>query len=105
MRQGIKTDVSNAVQRELSVSMEKFPLFNSAHEGYAVILEEIEEAQQELGHIKIRLEVAWNAIKNNQDATSTIEDAGYISKLLACEAIQVAAMAKKFEESAKNWRN
>lgn len=104
MRQGIKTDVSNAVQCEYSASMEKFPLFNSAHEGYAVILEEIEEASTELEQIKELLQHQWNLTKINGKPCSIVKLLGEHAQLLACEAIQVAAMCEKFVESAENWR-
>lgn len=106
MRQGIKTDVSNAVQCEYSASMEKFPLFSSAHEGYAVILEEIEEATDELNYIKTFFEFAWTNIKDN-DVMGYKENVAMLrehARLLACEAIQVAAMCEKFEKSAEGWQ-
>lgn len=36
------------VLTELRKAMNKFPKFNSAHEGYAVILEEVDEAWAEI---------------------------------------------------------
>jgi hypothetical protein len=55
---------------ELAEALEKFPAFNSAHEGYAVILEELDEL--------------WDAVKEN--------DIDHARK----EAVQVAAMAVRF---------
>lgn len=52
---------------ELRNAMKKFPTFNSAHEGYAILLEEVDEA--------------WEEIKNND------------YKRAREEMIQVAAMA------------
>lgn len=50
----------------------KFPKFNSAHEGYAVLLEEVDEL--------------WDEVKKNpRNATA-----------MRTEAIQVAAMAMRF---------
>jgi len=56
---------------ELTFATEKFNAFNSTHEGYAVILEELDEL--------------WDEIKANSD-----------SKTMSKEAIQVAAMALRF---------
>jgi hypothetical protein len=99
MRQGLIDDISKVVKSELSASMEKFPLFNSPHEGYAVILEEIEEVEQDLNMVKRFLEGAWNCIKTNTTPQGAINKMGEYAKLLACEASQVAAMAQKFIKS------
>ena len=58
------------VLRELERARAKFPAFNSAHEGYAVILEELDEM--------------WDEIKRND--TERARD----------ECVQVAAMALRF---------
>ena len=39
----IENDVRALVDKELDAANERFPQFHSAHEGYAVILEEVEE--------------------------------------------------------------
>jgi hypothetical protein len=58
------------IQKELKRARKKFPSFKSQHEGYAVILEELDEL--------------WDNVKTNKrnDARK--------------EAIQVAAMAMRF---------
>ena len=63
-------DAFEVVGAELDRATSKFGPFNSAHEGYAVILEELDEA--------------WDEIKrNNQEAATR-------------EMVQVAAMALRF---------
>lgn len=42
----LRKEVEAAALAELNRANAKFPLFNSAHEGYAVILEKAEEAQE-----------------------------------------------------------
>ncbi|GMA49346.1 hypothetical protein GCM10025857_07030 [Alicyclobacillus contaminans] len=63
-------DIVEDIVSEYRRASEKFPPFNSAHEGYAVLLEEVDEL--------------WDSIKAN-DAAGTRE-----------EAVQVAAMALRF---------
>ena len=58
------------ILRELKRARAKFPDFNSPHEGYAVLKEEVEEM--------------WDAIKND-DTKGALE-----------EAVQVGAMALRF---------
>lgn len=61
--------------------MNKYPLFNSCHEGYAVILEELDEL--------------WDEVKKCK----------HDAKNLKAEALQVAAMAIKFIISLENdWK-
>lgn len=68
---GAMSDVTYAVRHELNRALDKFPRPQaSAHEGYAVILEELDEA--------------WDAIKRN--------DIPHAKK----EMVQVAAMAMRF---------
>jgi hypothetical protein len=62
--------IADDVVKELQRAMQKFPKFHSAHEGYAILKEEIEEA--------------WDAIKKNDLDHARVE------------MIQVAAMAIRF---------
>jgi hypothetical protein len=64
----------DSVAREANQAMERFPPFHSAHEGYSVILEELDELW---GHVKV------NAKHRDGEA-------------MRKEAIQVAAMALRF---------
>lgn len=68
--QEITIDVIN----ELNGALENWPALNSAHEGYAVILEEMDELWD---HVKTK--------QKNRDLTK-----------MKKEAIQVAAMAMRF---------
>lgn len=67
--------IIEAVQNELHDANNKFPAFNSPHEGYAVLKEEVDELWEEIKKNNLR-----NAEK---------------------EAVQVAAMAIKFIQSLK----
>lgn len=100
----VKEDVEKLVQKELESANQRFPMFRSDHEGAAVIFEEIQEAEQELKIAKSNFENLWNAVKRNESSNFL---ATYLLRLngnavrLACEAIQVAAMAQKFIDSQK----
>jgi hypothetical protein len=76
------TEVSDVVMQtlekvvvELSAAQLKFPPFNSAHEGYAIIKEELDEL--------------WDEVRTNQTTAGRNER-------MAKEALQVAAMAMRF---------
>ena len=64
--------ITEEVLKELEMACEHFKSFRNSHEGYAVILEELDEL--------------WDAIK---DKKCSLEDQRK-------EAIQVAAMAMRF---------
>ena len=73
------------------------PTFNSPHEGYAVVKEELDEARDELISSEVDIDRYWKAVKKN-DKETQIENLAHLylkSVLLACEAIQTAAMAHK----------
>ena len=99
----VKQEVEKLVQKELESANQKFPMFRSDHEGAAVIFEEIEEAESEMRGVNRHFASTWYSVKNNE----RIKAYSYINKLknsaanLACEAIQVAAMAQKFIDSQK----
>lgn len=90
-------DVEALVQDELERANKKFPLFRSRHEGVAVIEEEVYETSNELSLLVDQ----FNELKRcvfEDEVASAVDIYRYASNL-ACEAIQVAAMAEKFEMS------
>lgn len=97
----IKIDVKNITAKELSSSYEHFSAFNSPHEGYAVILEEVEELQDEVKNIAVELKTWWSVVKNNDvdENDFILNGIEEFAVNAACEAIQVAAMCRKFRES------
>jgi NTP pyrophosphatase (non-canonical NTP hydrolase) len=66
--------IAEPVIEELTRAMCAFPSFHSAHEGYAVLLEEVDEL--------------WDEVKKKQGTRDRAK--------LRKEAIQVAAMALRF---------
>ena len=62
------------VSHELEKALVKFPMFASSHEGYAILLEEVDEL--------------WDEVKKKPDSRSRIN--------MQDEAMQVAAMAIRF---------
>ena len=62
--------IMEAVRREYQFAANKFGNFNSQHEGYAILKEEVDEL--------------WDAVKDNDQ------------ELAVEEAVQVAAMAMRF---------
>lgn len=98
-----RQEILCAVATELTSANEKHPPFASLHEAYAVIKEELEEAEYELGEACDSLEGAWECIKqdNAEDALKHLGLLGIRAKRLAMEACQVVAMCDKAEQSLR----
>lgn len=102
----VKSDVEKLVQKELESANQRFPMFRSDHEGAAVIYEEMQECEQEIENLEIQFEVLWSYVKDdNKMSVITSERLKLTAANLACEAIQVAAMAQKFMDSQKEREN
>lgn len=97
----VKNDIETLVQKELKSANEHFPPFNSAHEGYAVLLEEIEELKENVSEIKQNVHAIWQVIRQNdvcEERMDPLINRIEISAVnAAVEAIQVAAMCEKFK--------
>lgn len=98
MRHGSIQEVTEAIENELSEANKAFPGFNSTHEGYAVILEEAQETEDEMRKTGMNLNALWQATRMNQTPKQIREIAEAIresARDMAAEAIQTAAMAEK----------
>ncbi len=95
----IENDIQKLVQKELNGANKKFPLFNSPHEGYAIIKEEIEECMDNANPMFETFAAAWYHIKNNKNAFDEIRQVKEFAEKLAIESIQVAAMCDKYNLS------
>ena len=92
----IENDVRALVDKELAAANERFPQFHSAHEGWAVILEEVIETEAEMKTVRESIEGMFGFVINNADAKWAAQKIEYAAIHAACEAIQVAAMCRKF---------
>lgn len=102
----IKQDVKALVQKELESANKKYPsTFRSRHEAYGVMLEEFEEAQDEL----IECGGWMNTFKYSMKEDGICLEKAILeiikrhSENLMAEAGQLAAMAQKALNSEKEW--
>jgi DNA (cytosine-5)-methyltransferase 1 len=94
----IKQKIYELTETELKAANEKFPLFASSHEAYAVIFEEFDEAREELEMVEYSLDKFWTEVKENESPEAKNKRLTRIYEnavKLAVEAIQTAAMAQK----------
>ena len=95
----VTRDVEKLAEKELTFANNMFPPFRSGHEGYAVILEELQETEKELKRCKEWLEYIWEDIKNNETGLKHANNLKSYALCGAMEFIQVAAMAQKYIDS------
>ena len=62
----VQSDIEALVNVELAEANKVNPPFCSAHEGYAVILEEIDEANMEVADTEYFIDALWAAVKHNK---------------------------------------
>lgn len=96
----IHKDVESAVEKEMTAAIKKHGLNHSFHEKYAVMLEEAEEAYEEVEEVKAALHRMWVAIRLNDDRVAAQNAARleHFAINAAEEFIQLAAMARKAVE-------
>ena len=97
----VNDEVLRLIDKELTYANTKFPLFSTPHEGYGVIKEEFEETFDEIVNMHGQVALIWDGTKkNNYHVISTGVSNLYTHAVnAAIEAIQVAAMCKKYEVS------
>jgi len=96
-------EVEQTMKNELGRANKKHPLFNSLHQAYGVLAEEIDEARESFKYTEEAFDKFFMCMRKDhyRSAREYLEDirAGAID--CAAEMVQVAAMAKKAIDSIK----
>ena len=92
----VSEDVEKLVKKELEAANERFPQFHSEHEGWAVMQEEAEELREECDSIEMSMKQRWHRIRDGIPMAQHVALVEQYAEAAACEAIQVAAMARKY---------
>lgn len=95
----LEAELERLAIAELEQANKKFPLFASDHEGYAVILEEFQESEEEVNRARFRLNRLWESVRADEAQTEYIRHIRKSMLKAAAEAIQTAAMCEKFIQS------
>lgn len=93
--------VNNAINSETAQAMKNYgETYNSLHEGYAVLKEEVEEAGEAWESAERKLNILWEFIRTpevfmSDKPTEIIFDLKSEAEKIALEAVQVAAVCNK----------
>ena len=95
----VSEDVEKLVEKELASANKQFPAFASEHEAWAVMHEELDECREVFELLTRQDGLLWKCVKGNSGyADGLLKEMRVAAKMLACEAIQVAAMAQKYRD-------
>lgn len=97
--------VNELIQAEYKNACEKFgKKYNSLHEGYAVLLEEVEEVKTEITQLLNSFDVFWLWVKrNNQDHKYLcVEDMYKATENAMLELAQVGAVLMKIKNTLQS---
>lgn len=99
---GIENQIDALIDAEYASANKKFAMFGSRHEAYAVIREEVDELAEASEDTEKTTRFIWEDVKRNSSNEVINKELDMIEKRArhtAIEAIQVAAMCRKWKES------
>lgn len=97
--------IETLVTDELERIVKEHGLFSSDHEAWAVIKEELEEAEEDLNSSSIKWSVWWTRIRKDEDDNlAVVEDIEKYAAEAIKELIQVIACCRKWKQgNLKRW--
>lgn len=94
--------IEQAVCHELRNIVKKYgPTYHSEHEGFAVLMEECQEAAECDKDMQESLENLWRSIRENDFSNFELSQVYHTALAMAEEAVQVAAVCERFMETVK----
>ena len=94
--------IEKAICHELRNIVKKYgPTYASEHEGFAVLMEECQEAAESDKDMQEHLEKLWTSIRQNEFSNFELSLIYNFAIGLAEEAVQVAAVCERFMETVK----
>lgn len=99
----VRGEVRALVAKEYGVAKRDHGPLASMHEGYAVLLEEVEEMEESMESVRNHMKCLWMNVRydNNSTTEAAARNAMESAIHTACEAIQVAAVCKRIMDAAQ----
>lgn len=93
--------INKGIEAELEIAEKYGRTFNSFHEGYAVLLEEVEEVNSEAESLNLELKKMWDNVKSETSVQVNVDLLESYAKGLIAEAFQVCAVTEKIRRVGK----
>ena len=100
---GVDTKLCEAIKLETeNIKAVWGTTYSSNHEAYAVLMEEVEEAETDMNVINSNLHSLWEKVKSNFESVDRIDTTTELismqinAKEMAKECVQIAAVCEKF---------
>lgn len=99
----VKDEVLQLVKKEYDNANKVYGPIHSMHEGYAVLLEELEETEECIRYAKTNSNYMWSFIRANKLECTEYQAECLMKNALntACESIQVAAVCNRIIDFCK----
>lgn len=95
----VSEDIAKLTEKELASANAQFPPFASEHEAWAVMHEELDECREVFEVLTRQDGFLWDCVKGKRGyADGLVKEMREAAEMLACEAVQVAAMAQKYRD-------
>ena len=102
MMNELREEIYNIEENEFTRANKASPMHHSKHEGFAVLLEEYCELSDEMDALDSAMRDLWNNLYRDRGTEIIARQVEMIAIEAACEAVQTAAMARKYNESNKS---
>lgn len=95
----LRSEIYDIEEREYDRANSENPMFHSKHEGFCILLEEFCEFVDDADILSEAVRDLWEGVYKDNRTEATAKQIEMIAIEAACEAVQVAAMARKYVES------
>lgn len=97
----ITDEIKKLSETETAWAIRNHGYYHSLHEGYGVLVEEMDETNSEAGELWISIQNFWESIKQDdpESAIEYAEEARELAIRAAAEMVQVSAVLQKIIES------
>lgn len=99
LRDKLLMQLAELAGEELAEADKIYKQFSSPHEGWAVIKEEVDEADESFDDLEASMDILWCGIRHDMDREEQDAESVFHSALLvAAECVQVMAMCTKMKK-------
>lgn len=95
----LRKEIYDIEEREYDRANAENPMFRSKHEGFCILMEEFCEFIDDADILSDAIRDLWDGVYRDKSTDAIAKQVEMIAIEAACEAVQTAAMARKYVES------